>query len=304
MADTPMKCCSKGDNCVHPDGCWQPATTEHFRACKTVKSGLRSICRACDYSAGKKWSEKNKDKVRASQRKTYHKHRDRIRKSQKTYYENNKDKVAASNQRWRDKNPDKVKHINAEYYKNNKPEIIKRATEWNKAHPERRRIIMKRHYSKHRQKKAEYAQERRRKDAFRLNLNSKIWALNNPEKVRAKKLRYRARKKGLPNNYTSTDWQRALDYFAYHCAVCGNPLNGLFHTAAADHWIPLSDARPDNPGTVPWNIIPLCHGDRGCNNSKGSGDPLDWLTRTFGKRRAKKILARIEIYFKWVRTQS
>lgn len=298
-----MKRCSRGEECVHPDGCWQPATTEYFRACKTVKSGLRSICRTCDYEAYKKWKENNRDKVRASQRKTYHKHRDRIRKEQKDYYENNKEKVIATNQRWKDNNPDKVKGYRDKHYQENRDEIIRRTTEWNKNHPGRRRIIVKRYNDKHKQEKAKYAQERRQRDPFLLRLNSKIWALNNPDKVKAKKLRYRARKSNLPNNFTHADWQRALSYFNGCCAVCTNPLNGLFHTAAADHWIPLIDSRTDNPGTVPWNIIPLCHGDQGCNNSKGSADPIEWLTRKFGKRRAKKILAQIEAYFEWVRAQ-
>jgi 5-methylcytosine-specific restriction endonuclease McrA len=45
---TPLKCCTKKELCVHPDGCWQPCNSTHFRPAKGYKGGLRSICRACD----------------------------------------------------------------------------------------------------------------------------------------------------------------------------------------------------------------------------------------------------------------
>jgi hypothetical protein len=61
--------------------------------------------------------------------------------------------------------------------------------------------------------------------------------------------------------------------------------------------IPLTDPRPDNPGTVPTNIVPLCHGVDGCNLSKSNGDPIEWLTSRYVPRKAKQILARIQAYF-------
>ena len=32
-------------------------------------------------------------------------------------------------------------------------------------------------------------------------------------------------------------------------------------------------------------------------------DPMEWLTRKFGKRKAKQIAARIEAYFAWLKAQ-
>lgn len=110
-------------------------------------------------------------------------------------------------------------------------------------------------------------------------------------------LRRRARKRDLPDTLTPTQWQHALDYFNGCCAVCGRP-PGLFHTLAADHWIPLSS--PDCPGTVAMNMIPLCHGQSGCNNSKGDKPAQQWLEQGYGKRKARQILAHIEDFFVWV----
>lgn len=142
----------------------------------------------------------------------------------------------------------------------------------------------------------------------------------NPEVVAATKKRYRAkhsarlqawravnwarrsaRKRDLPDAFSQDDWQRALDYFNGCCAICGRQLTNLFgtHTAAADHWIPLNAA--DCPGTVPTNMIPLCHGEGGCNNRKKDRHPVEFLESTLGKRRASNILKRVNDYFDMVR---
>lgn len=106
--------------------------------------------------------------------------------------------------------------------------------------------------------------------------------------------RRRTRQMALPNHFSDADWQNALSYFGGCCAVCGKP-SGLWHKMAMDHWIPLSS--PNCPGTIPTNILPLCHGMDGCNNSKKDRDPVVWLTDRYGPRKAKQILKRIQAYF-------
>jgi hypothetical protein len=108
---------------------------------------------------------------------------------------------------------------------------------------------------------------------------------------------YRLRRRSLPNTFTLDDWERALDYWGYACAVCARP-RGLWHTISQDHWVPLTS--PDCPGTVPSNMLPLCYGADGCNNSKGKKDPALWLVEKLGKRKGKKKWAEIETYFGWV----
>jgi hypothetical protein len=108
------------------------------------------------------------------------------------------------------------------------------------------------------------------------------------------KLRYRARKLHLPDTWTQEQLTFMLDYWHHACAVCGNP-KGLFWTLAHDHWIAITS--PDCPGTVATNMIPLCHGDGGCNNSKKATDPHEWLLRRFGPKKAAKIEKAIAVYF-------
>jgi hypothetical protein len=113
----------------------------------------------------------------------------------------------------------------------------------------------------------------------------------------------RARANNLQASLTEADWEFALDYFHHACAVCGRQLTDLFGdtVAALDHWIPINDSSPDNPGTVATNIVPLCHGFNGCNNSKCDRDAEQWLIERFGKVKAKRISARVNAYFDVVR---
>lgn len=111
---------------------------------------------------------------------------------------------------------------------------------------------------------------------------------------------YDQRKQNLPRAFTVRDWERALEYWGHSCAICGRP-RGLWHTLAQDHWVPLTHA--DCPGTVPTNILPLCHGEDGCNNSKGKKDPEEWLVAKLGRRRANRKLREITAYFEWVHAQ-
>lgn len=126
----------------------------------------------------------------------------------------------------------------------------------------------------------------------------KKYAKENGGKLRAAWHRYESRKRGLPDDFTESDWQFALDHFYGRCAVCGRP-PGFFHKLALDHWIPISD--PDCPGTVPHNIVPLCHGVGGCNNRKRHTKPQEWLKQNYGAKEARAISNRVHGFFSLVR---
>lgn len=123
-------------------------------------------------------------------------------------------------------------------------------------------------------------------------LQNKEWITRNAKHVRHYNAAKRAKRRLLPHDLTECEWQHALEYFGYCCAVCGKPI-GLWHTLAQDHWI----AESNGGGFTKTNIVPLCHGVGGCNNSKHASDPIEWLHRKFGKREAKQIASRILAYF-------
>lgn len=170
------------------------------------------------------------------------------------------------------------------------------AKQWQKDNPDKVRTIQKRHYEKYPEKRREATRLSRKKNIDKRKAYERHYRQQNPNMDHAKTARRQAKRRNLPSTFTASDWQRCLEYFNHRCAICGKP-RGLWHTLAMDHWIPLSD--PQCPGTVVTNMLPLCHGEMGCNNSKGSKPPLDWLIERLGVRKAKAILKRIEDYFEW-----
>lgn len=104
------------------------------------------------------------------------------------------------------------------------------------------------------------------------------------------------RRQSLPRNYTKKDWRYAVDYFGNRCAVCGRKrVHWRDYQLVQDHWIPVSD--PLCPGTIPTNIVPLCHGPHGCNNQKHTKRPEEWIVKRLGKRNGLMKLAEINAYF-------
>jgi hypothetical protein len=120
------------------------------------------------------------------------------------------------------------------------------------------------------------------------------------ERFRGYNHKYRAQRNGLPVTFTPIEKQFCLQYFGFACALCGQE-ESFDATIAWDHWIPLSS--PMCPGTIAINMIPLCHGVQGCNNSKKDRMPQAWLTERLGKRKAAPLLKKIEAYFEVVRSR-
>lgn len=126
------------------------------------------------------------------------------------------------------------------------------------------------------------------------------WTKTNPEKANAHGRKRKTVKRGLPSTFTYVEQAFCRQYFQYACAACGHE-EGFHWTIALDHWIPL---KADTcPGTTSLNMIPLCHGRGGCNNSKGTKDPVVWLNTRFGPRKATQILTKIAAYFEVVRAR-
>lgn len=150
-------------------------------------------------------------------------------------------------------------------------------------------------------KRAHYA-ENPQENAAKIRTYNQQWRGLNREKFAAsaqrRGLRRRALKLGLPALFTEADRQFCYQYFGYACAICGHE-EGFEASLALDHFIPLND--PTCPGTVPWNLIPLCHGLQGCNNSKQARVAKEWLEKRVSKRKAKLLLKKIEAYFEIMR---
>jgi hypothetical protein len=185
----------------------------------------------------------------------------------------------------------------------------------------------KQYYSGHKEHKKQYDQERSKKPEIkekqlqrsrkrgldasyqekrrqRSNLHART--VEGKTQARKRKLNRRAREYELPNTLSTVDIDRMMKYWGGCCAACGKS-SDFWTVIAYDHWIPVTD--PNCPGTVPTNIIPLCHKRRGaptgypsCNPTKSDRNPREWLIDRFGKRKAKQIEQRIQSYFDWLRS--
>jgi len=256
------------------------ATADNFYRLKTGKYGLRPECKKCIAEYNKRYHEANREAIVKSNKqwreanreygKLYRKdNREPIAERVKLWREANREPLAERQKRYREANREPIAERNKQYYEANREPLAERGKQYREAN---------------REKEAE------RRKRYRATPEGK-------QNSRINKVRRLARKRGLPDTFTTDDWNHALTYFNGCCAVCERQLDDLFgtHKAHADHWIPLSN--PDCPGTVPTNIVPLCGGTDGCNQSKGPQLPEAWLIRKFGKRKAADILEKVHDYF-------
>jgi hypothetical protein len=243
----------------------KPATLGYFPRRADQKDELSYYCKKCNNDNARKWTDANREKKRQGDR-------DRYKANPEPYKLNAK--------KWRAINPDRKRELGRIWSDANREQERERKRKWERNNPDAVRQASRKKYIAHKE---------------RIEQRNREWAAANPEARRAIWTRRRARKRALPNIFTSIDRQRALGYFEALCAVCQRPTDGSSRALHIDHWIPLSS--PDCPGTIPGNMVPLCGGADGCNNSKGSKNPRQWLIDKFGQAKAAEIMVRVEAYF-------
>lgn len=284
----PLKRCSRGAKCVDPNGPFLPANSDYFNLNVSQPDGYASQCRACrraDYHqnkpAPKSWTllirkqtalrlQGLKFCVHCAQTKPLTAEYFGVDRYKPDGFSNYcKDCVHSANKRLRDAHPERFRARRkrmADYFR-------RYHQDWVKKHPDRRREIEQRYQRLH------------------------------PAKFVAKSAARRARKLGNGGLFTTADWERALVYWDYRCAVCGRMADENIRLAQ-DHWLPLAAGGPHSP----LNIVPLCHAFRrvdgviSCNLSKSHAAPYTWLANKFGTQVASDVLAKIDAYFEWVQS--
>lgn len=174
--------------------------------------------------------------------------------------------------------------LQREYYYTHRQAILERGADYRL---QNREAIRNRERIARPIRAAKKAQER---------LAAQIWRNANRDLIAVTIERRRARMAGLPDLWAVEQWRETLRYFDYSCAVCGHRPDGKKRFIAADHWIPIASKNKPNPGTVAWNIVPLCHGAGGCNNSKSNQDARRWLERKYGKTQGLATYRRINTF--------
>lgn len=289
-------------------GEWKPATPEFFNRDRGLRDGLNARCKQCRSRYSKQYYAANKEHERERGRAYRAANLDKVRERSRAYRSANPDKM----REYYAANADKLRADARERWRQNRDERIAQNRAWRAANKDSQREYKRKYYQEHIEEVREYKRQWNEENRARKNENYRQWYVANTERQReyhrewskanrAKRTWYtarrRARKRFLPDTLTAADWQAALDHFGGCCAACGRP-PGLWHAIVPDHWIPLVAA--DCPGTVPWNIVPLCHttkdGEGGCNNSKRHREAAEWLADAFGPRKGRVVQRHIEAW--------
>ena len=286
---TPMKTCTK---------CGQafPATTEYFYPQKAGKDELISWCKECSAEKARQYNKANREKIAERGRQYREANRERVAEQKHQYYIANLEQIAERHRQYYIANLEKFAESGRQWREDNPEYYAEYSRQYREANHETLAEKGRQYREDNREKEAERRRQYRLKNPAKLAEKGRQYRLKNPEETRNYVLRYRARKRNLPDTLTTEQWLQCLDYFNYCCPVCDSQLRDLFGDIEPhrDHWIPITHEGDDNPGTVATNIVCLCNT---CNKSKQAKLPDVWLKQKFGTRKANEILARIEAYF-------
>ena len=226
---------------------------------------------------------KDPEKERAYQKRYQETHAVEIKAQRKVYWEVNKDRFRLQ-----------MKVTSDAWYQANKERVLLRQQANQKAHPEKKkassaayraanlehvRAISNASYERHREmissrRKVVYEERWAEKRAY----HNDYYADNAEEKraynreyfrthpearesVKCAVERRRARKAGLPDTLTRSQWGAIKAAYKGCCAYCGKEVERL----TQDHVIPIKKGG----GTTADNIVPAC---RPCNSRKGTKD--------------------------------
>jgi hypothetical protein len=232
-----------------------------------------------DPEARRRYRLANRDKILAQQAQWRETNREELRRRQAIRREEHREELRAYDRALYAANPEPKKKYANQYRIDHEQAVKQKQKERHAAHPEIAN-----------QRSIKWQKENRE----RRNARERVRHVQHPEKHRLRNERRRARKEGLPDTFNAKQEAFMMLYWQNACAICGNQA-GFFWKIVADHWEPLTS--PDCPGTVVHNMIPLCHGQGGCNNSKHHTKPKPWLEKHFGLTKAAAILRKIDAYF-------
>jgi len=240
---------------------------------------------------------RSSDRTRDSQMEKRHRyiaqwrkdHPENVRRMHERNRTKNRDKIRArdrvSHRQAREAHPAKFQKKDAKFYAD---------------HREQRLAYQRAYAATHRAERTAYGRARRLKlkGVFPVALLVSLEKDPAKEHTRAQKRlqqsRRNARKRALPATFTMEQREFMRQYWGFACVYCGNQ-DGFVWMLADDHFIPLNS--PNCPGTVAHNMLPVCHGKGGCNNSKRFSHPHVWLVARFGPQRSRRIEAAIAVYF-------
>lgn len=194
------KRCSKGDNCLHPEGPVLPATLEYFR--KHTQNGWQAKCRYCLSATEAKRSKKSRNKLPSAP--PGH-------------------KACSSN--------DECLHPQGPLLPLSEFSPRQKSTSGFEG---KCKACLREYMGRYRHGD-EWEERKQRRQHFQSLAEQYGKGYMNLVQVH----RYRARKQELPATFSLEQWAGCLDYWQHLCAYCGKPRD-LWNSLAQEHFVPVS----------------------------------------------------------------
>lgn len=213
-------------------GTSKSATPEFFAREKRKSSGLRATCKECE----------------------------------RVYRTENKKRISERDHAYRAGHKEKATEYHRAYHAAHKQKENERARKYRVANPERMAEYKRKWIEIQGERVTEYKRAWRIIHKKRLAEKDLAWARANPEKVRARGQRRRARKHNAEGTHTAADIQAQYKAQKGKCYYCSVKVSDTYHV---DHIVPLSRGGSDDPE----NIVIACPI---CNLRKNDKLPSEW----------------------------
>jgi hypothetical protein len=235
----------------------KPATSEFFT--KNGRGGYRAECKGCrSASRSLKYAtdEEYRQNVISQAVKSREKNIEKVKAVSKIRYYQNKEKIAQLHKEYYKKNAEKRKQYTRNYYQE---------------HTEERRSVSCEYYHENKEQSLVRAQK---------------YKESNRDRFICYEQSRRAKKEGLKNTLTESEWEYIKSYFENQCCYCGKS-----EPLAQEHFVPLSKGG----SYAKENILPSC---RICNSSKKDKDFQEWYLKhkNYSKERYQKIMEYINTH--------
>jgi 5-methylcytosine-specific restriction endonuclease McrA len=226
---------------------WKPLAK--FCICKGCKDGRANICRKCGV---------NPEAVKASDRRRYERHKDKIKVRVKAYRKKTADHQQEYHRNYYQKNAESKKAYQRDYVHANREKVTETKRRYASRDPERWKQYGKEYRVKNSEKLAVRARNYNEANRDALAAYRKAYFKANPHVKQINARNREARKKGAGGKFTPVQWRELCERYDNRCLCCGKQ-----GKLAADHVIPLARGGGNDIS----NIQPLC---TSCNSRKST----------------------------------
>jgi hypothetical protein len=202
--------------------CKEPKILSEMKKDSRKPSGVAAICKQCQGASTKDYVQKNQEKVKASSRACYLKHRTEVRDNQKAYYESHREEWIA----YRIANRARIRaweNKRRAAKRQNIPQRVKLSPEQFR---EWCRVYSKRWREKNKESLAAQRREKDRNRRAKRRLYEQEYARKNRTLLQSYSRNRKARMRGAEGRHTGTDIEHIWKRQKQRCAISGciNPI--------------------------------------------------------------------------------